>query len=259
GLVGVFVDHLAVFGHVRVVAGRHDEEGAEDEGDATLEQGRNGHRGDVSVGRLLLSGPQVGQRQAQIPAEAQRVVGEVKMGVHNEHGNSSFPLPGKPRGDILKVQRFQAVDKGASVWLCHPTGSTRTIMFETDEELLQACRRGDARAWRGILDRYERLLYSIPLNYGLTAEDAADVVQLTLTIFLQKLDELDDASNLAAWLATVARRHSWRRLAQRRREQLGLGADAAEGIASMSDGENQGEFVRWELLEWLNQGLNDLD
>lgn len=132
-------------------------------------------------------------------------------------------------------------------------------MFETDEELLQACRRGDARAWRGILDRYERLLYSIPLNYGLTAEDAADVVQLTLTIFLQKLDELDDASNLAAWLATVARRHSWRRLAQRRREQLGFMADAAEELSGTGDSENQGEFVRWELLEWLNQGLNDLD
>ncbi len=133
------------------------------------------------------------------------------------------------------------------------------MMFDTDEELLQACRRGDARGWHGVLDRYERLLYSIPLNYGLTAEDAADVVQLTLTIFLQKLDELDDASNLAAWLATVARRHSWRRLAQRRREQLGFGADVAEGFDAIGEGEEQPALVRWELLEWLNQGLNDLD
>lgn len=132
-------------------------------------------------------------------------------------------------------------------------------MFETDEELLQACRQGDARGWHGVLDRYERLLYSIPLNYGLTDEDAADVVQLTLTIFLQKLDELEDTSNLAAWLATVARRHSWRRLAQRRREQLGLGADVADEIDSAGDGGDQRALVRWELLEWLNQGLNDLD
>lgn len=132
-------------------------------------------------------------------------------------------------------------------------------MFETDEELLQACRQGDARGWHEVLDRYERLLYSIPLNCGLTAEDAADVVQLTLTIFLQKLDELDDNSNLSAWLATVARRHSWRRLAQRRREQLGYQADVAEELERVADRQDRLTLVRWELLEWLDQGLRELD
>jgi RNA polymerase sigma factor (sigma-70 family) len=132
-------------------------------------------------------------------------------------------------------------------------------MFETDEELLRACRKGDARGWHNVLDRYERLLYSIPLNCGLTAEDAADIVQLTFTIFLQRLDDLDDGSNLSAWLATVARRHSWRRVAQRRREQLGYQADLAEKLDAGTDGEDQPVIVRWELLDWLNQGLNGLD
>lgn len=132
-------------------------------------------------------------------------------------------------------------------------------MFDTDEELLRACRQGDARGWRDVLDRYQRLLYSIALNCGLTPEDAADIVQLTLTIFLQKLDDLDESSNLSAWLATVARRHSWRRLAQRRREQLGYQADVAEEIDRVSDGSDERALVRWELLEWLDQGLNDLD
>jgi RNA polymerase sigma factor (sigma-70 family) len=132
-------------------------------------------------------------------------------------------------------------------------------MFETDEELLQACRRGDSHGWHGILDRYERLLYSIPLNCGLTAEDAADVVQLTFTIFLQNLERLDDNSNLSAWLATVARRHSWRRLAQRRREPLGYQADVAEELELLADNHGQLAVVRWELLDWLDHGLRELD
>lgn len=48
-----------------------------------------------------------------------------------------------------------------------------------DQELIENCRRGRQDAWQQILNRYERLVFSIPLNYGLTRADAADVAQLT--------------------------------------------------------------------------------
>ena len=91
-------------------------------------------------------------------------------------------------------------------------------MAKSDRELIEACRRGDGQAWQMVLDQYERLVFSIPLNSGLSAEDAADVTQLTFTIFMESLDRLRDDSNLAAWLSTVAKRHSWRVIRQRRRE-----------------------------------------
>lgn len=133
------------------------------------------------------------------------------------------------------------------------------MMYDSDQRLLQACRQGDARAWDTVLDKYERLVFSIPLNYGLTKDDAADIAQLTFTIFLQSLDGLDDDSNLAGWLATVARRHSWRVLARRRREQVGDEGDLSEELYHLSDGRGERALAQWEQIEWLNQALGELD
>src|SRR5262245_21529673 len=62
--------------------------------------------------------------------------------------------------------------------------------LQTDQDLIQACRAGDAQAWERLLDKYERLVFSISLNHGLTTDDAADITQITFTIFLQNLDSL---------------------------------------------------------------------
>ena len=49
------------------------------------------------------------------------------------------------------------------------------ILNETDQTLILACRRGDVQAWEKLLHKYERLVFSIPLNYGLSRDDAADI------------------------------------------------------------------------------------
>ena len=132
-------------------------------------------------------------------------------------------------------------------------------MHQTDQELIEACRAGDAQAWKQVLDRYERLVFSIPLNYGLTAADAADLTQLTFTIFLQSLNSLADDSNLSAWLATVVRRHTWRLLQRRRRESVVPTGDLAEQLFTVSDERGTRALERWEVVEWLDQGLRALD
>jgi RNA polymerase sigma factor (sigma-70 family) len=128
--------------------------------------------------------------------------------------------------------------------------------LQTDHDLIRACRAGDARAWGRLLDKYERVVFSISLNYGLTTDDAADITQITFTILLQNLDTLPDGIHLASWLATVARRHTWRLLARNRREAVDLEEDLAgdetlNGIVDPSE--------RRELAEWLNYGLSTLD
>ena len=127
---------------------------------------------------------------------------------------------------------------------------------ETDRELLRACRASDAGAWERLFDRYERLAFSIPLNYGLTADDAADIAQLTFTILLQSLATLPEDVRLAPWLATVARRHTWRLVARRRREAVNPDEDIA-GNEIYGGAVDHRE--RAELIEWLVQGLNSLD
>ncbi len=134
--------------------------------------------------------------------------------------------------------------------------ATKTNGSEADRDLIRACHTGNARAWERLLDKYERLVYSIPLNYGLTAEDAADVTQITFTILVQSLGTLRDDTRLAPWLATVARRHTWRVLARNRREVVNLQEDLSEHESS---GDTVDPMERWELIQWIDQGLNLLD
>ena len=134
--------------------------------------------------------------------------------------------------------------------------TARNDILKTDRDLIRACRSGDARAWERLLDKYERLVFSISLNYGLTADDAADVTQITFTILLQNLNTLPDEIRLSSWLATVARRHTWRVLARNRREAVNPDEDLAgnETLGGIVDNRE-----RWELVEWLNHGLSLLD
>lgn len=123
-----------------------------------------------------------------------------------------------------------------------------------DQVLLRGCQKGNQQAWEALLNKYERLVFSIPLNYGLSHDDAADIAQLTFTILLRSLDKLDEDSHLGAWLATVARRHTWRLLERRRRESVNETEDLTESEALQ--GQAASDFMnRWELLEWLDYGL----
>lgn len=80
-----------------------------------------------------------------------------------------------------------------------------------NSSLLEACRNGDTRAWSRIVDRYERLVYAIPLREGLNRDDAADVAQETFAALIGSIDRINDPERLSAWLITVARRLSWHR------------------------------------------------
>ncbi|MFQ5433645.1 MAG: RNA polymerase sigma factor [Anaerolineae bacterium] len=127
--------------------------------------------------------------------------------------------------------------------------------YVSDIDLIQGCRRGESAAWQQILVKYERLVYSIPLNLGLSVDDAADIAQLTFTILIQSLDGLRDDSRLGAWLATVARRHSWRLMQKQRREQPHPEDDLANMPELLGQTDNTDQV---ELLQWLNEGLNQL-
>ena len=86
--------------------------------------------------------------------------------------------------------------------------SKQETMLRSDAELLRRCRNGDECAWEEVIENYKRLIYSIPLNFGLTTEEAADIFQQTFISLVENLERLRADSNLGAWLAVVARRHA---------------------------------------------------
>ena len=127
-----------------------------------------------------------------------------------------------------------------------------------DAALLARCRAGEAGAWDEIVSRYGRLVFSIARSYRLNEADAADVVQITFRILLQSLDRLAPDSRLGYWLGSVARRHTWRYLQQTRRESP---EDEASLIARADALGHPGprDAERWELAEWINHGLAQID
>lgn len=88
----------------------------------------------------------------------------------------------------------------------------------SDHELVAACSSGETWAWDALVERYKRLVYSIPLRAGLAEEDASDVFQGVFTLLLEHLNSIRDPQALGKWLITTAKRESWSLLRKRRRE-----------------------------------------
>lgn len=132
----------------------------------------------------------------------------------------------------------------------------------TDDELIHACRNGNAQAWEQILLKYERLVYSIPLHLSLGHSDAADITQLTFTALLESLNNFYPNTSLGAWLPTVARRYAWRVIKHQRRETI-IDSDSdmegvSENASALGMAPSGDRIAAWELAEWLNQGLSQL-
>lgn len=131
---------------------------------------------------------------------------------------------------------------------------------DSDRDLILRCRQGSAGAWYRVLNKYERLVYSIPLRYGLSRDDAADIAQITFTILIQNMDSLSEDSRLGPWLVTVARRHTWRLMERNRRESAnerleGTDVAASAVLLGRSDADS---IEHWELSEWLDEGLSKI-
>jgi RNA polymerase sigma factor (sigma-70 family) len=101
-------------------------------------------------------------------------------------------------------------------------------MSQTDEELVQACRRGDETAWETVVYKYQNLLYSIPMRAGLGRDLASDVLQEVFTTLFEKLDKIEKPEFLRAWLVTTTQ-HKTIHLIQRETRGRPKSIDDTEG------------------------------
>jgi RNA polymerase sigma factor (sigma-70 family) len=106
----------------------------------------------------------------------------------------------------------------------------------SDPELVDACRRGDSRAWHELVRRYRRLVYGVPRIFGLQPADADEVFQQTFVSLLRSLPRLRDPERLEAWLVTTAKRNSLRLVrGTRRRNGLAVDLGRVEGEFTAPD------------------------
>ncbi len=75
-----------------------------------------------------------------------------------------------------------------------------------DEDLVRECLQGNQAAWEALVEKYKRLVYSIPFKYGLPPEEAADVFQTVWCDLYRDLSKIENAAALPGWLVTATAR-----------------------------------------------------
>jgi RNA polymerase sigma factor (sigma-70 family) len=124
-----------------------------------------------------------------------------------------------------------------------------------DARLVAACLQGDQQAWETLIDKYKRLIYSIPFRYGASPEDAADVFQSVCIEVLNSLSQLKNTDSLRSWLITVAVRQSyrWKKKQSNHLELDAMEAEVAEELAAVPETvlQIQQEQIVREVVEKL--------
>ncbi|MCU1262049.1 MAG: polymerase, sigma-24 subunit, subfamily [Bryobacterales bacterium] len=121
---------------------------------------------------------------------------------------------------------------------------------ESDEALIAACLRGDQAAWATLVNKYNKLVYSVPLKFRMTPDDAADIFQAVWIDLFADLGNLRNAGALRSWLATVAlhKCYQWKRRQIRNGESSLDESDAAFTDPSPSFARFQEETEREQIL-----------
>ncbi len=73
----------------------------------------------------------------------------------------------------------------------------------SNARLVRECLEGNQEAWSALIDKYKKLIYSIPINYGFSPEEAADLFQSVCLDLLSELPRLREPQALPAWLSRV--------------------------------------------------------
>jgi RNA polymerase sigma factor (sigma-70 family) len=92
----------------------------------------------------------------------------------------------------------------------------------SDEQLVERCLAGDQRAWTALLERYSRLVYSVPVKYRMQPEDAADIFQAVWVDVYAELGRLRQVGALRSWLVTVTAHKCFHWKRQRERTETSL-------------------------------------
>ncbi len=125
--------------------------------------------------------------------------------------------------------------------------------YTSDPKLVQRCLDGDESAWKELVTRYGRLIYSVPRKYGLSEADACDVMQNVLVIVLKNLRTLRQQDHLSAWLVTIAH-HETLRFQRRGGREITTDYEIDNSIPYLDD--TLKELTNREILR---QALDRLD
>jgi len=72
-----------------------------------------------------------------------------------------------------------------------------------DRRLVRECLQGNDEAWSILIDKYKNLIYSIPVKYHFSQDDASDIFQVVCLELLSELPKLRKPEALPKWIIQV--------------------------------------------------------
>src|SRR6202046_4954571 len=89
-----------------------------------------------------------------------------------------------------------------------------------DPRLVRECLRGSEEAWCALIFRYKNLIFSIPVKYGFSADDSADIFQAVCLDLLSELPKLRKVKALPKWIMQVTAHKCFHRKQQQQRTDI---------------------------------------
>ena len=91
-------------------------------------------------------------------------------------------------------------------------GKENIKMIQIENDIIVRCQRGEKEAFRGVVQTYQRMVFSLSLKLLCDEEEARDMVQETFIRVWQNMGEYDARKNFTTWIYTIATRISLDRL-----------------------------------------------
>jgi RNA polymerase sigma factor (sigma-70 family) len=97
--------------------------------------------------------------------------------------------------------------------------SDRKVEKLSNVQLVRACLRGDEEAWSKLVDRYKNLVFSIPIKYGFSRDEAADIFQAVCLELLSELPKLRKPEALPKWIMQITAHKCFHRRQEQKRAE----------------------------------------
>ena len=125
-----------------------------------------------------------------------------------------------------------------------------------DARLVRECLAGHEEAWNALIDKYKNLIFSIPIKYGFSQDEATDIFQSVCVELLSELPKLREAQALPKWIMQITAHKCFHRKQQQQRVEV---SDPNDEVLARSTPARAVEILRQaEEEQSLRQAMAEL-
>jgi RNA polymerase sigma factor (sigma-70 family) len=130
----------------------------------------------------------------------------------------------------------------------------------SNSQLVKHCLAGSEQAWSELIDKYKNLIFSIPIRYGFSRDEASDVFQAVCLDLLAELPRLRQPEALPKWIMQVTAHKCFHRKREQQRLPPAESSDAdRDRQLTLSEDPVAEEILRQgEQEQNLRQAISEL-